>query len=170
MTSAGATAAKAAGVGQRAIHSRQTGSTRATGVCWSITSLTRTAHASTPGRRQGRSRAAVAYQSTIASPAAVSVAAAGGVLTGDQSAVPPARRAGVTRRDAAHYRSWRVAPGRRPARPRLLAPAAGGPDCSAGGPRRCAVAGRHAVRRRRGRRRGGIQLLLLGGGAGACPG
>ena len=50
----GLTAASAAGVGQRAIHSRQTGSTRATGVCWSITSLTSTAHASMPGRRHGQ--------------------------------------------------------------------------------------------------------------------
>src|SRR5215211_6490744 len=69
MTSAGETRARSAGVGHRASQSRQTGSTRATGVCCSITSLTSTAQASTPGRRHGRSRAAPAYQSTIASPA-----------------------------------------------------------------------------------------------------
>src|SRR4051794_4204907 len=96
MTSAGACAASAAGVGQRAIHSRQTGSTRATGVCWSITSNTSTAQASTSGRRHGRSRAAVPYQSTIASP--VSVVA---VLTTDQSAARGQRRAGAVGRRAA---------------------------------------------------------------------
>src|SRR3954466_11055068 len=90
MTSAGACAASAAGVGQRAIHSRQTGSTRATGVCWSITSDTSTAQAATSGPRHGRSRAAVPYQSTIASP--VSVVAG---LTTDQSAARGQRRAGA---------------------------------------------------------------------------
>jgi len=68
MTSAGVAAARSAAAGHRSSHSRQTGSTRATGVCWSITSLTNTAQASMPGRRHGRSRAAVAYQSTMAVP------------------------------------------------------------------------------------------------------
>src|SRR3954470_5991816 len=105
MTSAGVAAASAAGVVQRAIPSRQTGSTRATGVCWSITSDTSTAHASTSGRRQGRSRAADAYQSTIRSPVSSGGASAvtlrmppvslGTVLTSAQSAVPWPRRAGA---------------------------------------------------------------------------
>src|SRR3954451_19170616 len=94
MTSAGDAAARAAGVGQRVSHALQTGSTQATGVCCSMTSLTSTAQASTPGRRQGRSRAAPAYQSTIVSP--VSGAGDGGVLTGTQSAVPEERRAVAT--------------------------------------------------------------------------
>jgi hypothetical protein len=94
MTSAGATAASAAGVGHRVIHSRQTGSTRATGVCCSITSLTRTAQASVPSRRHGRSRAAVAYQATIASPASrPGEGRAGELVTGSQSAEPGERRA-----------------------------------------------------------------------------
>src|SRR4051794_36236555 len=92
MTSAGDAAARAAGEGQRAIHSRHTGSTRATGVCCSMTSLTSTAQASTPGRRQGRSRAAVAYQSTTRSPVAGSPVAT--LFTGVQCAVRPRRRAG----------------------------------------------------------------------------
>src|SRR3954451_16043292 len=98
MTSAGVSAASAAGVGQRAIHSRQTGSTRATGVCWSITSETSTAQASTPGRRHGRSRAAVAYQSTIAFPVAAEADVA--VPTTVQCAVPRAAacRTGLPRR------------------------------------------------------------------------
>src|SRR3954463_7699917 len=90
MTSAGVSAASAAGVGQRAIHSRQTGSTRATGVCWSITSDTSTAQASTSGRRHGRSGAAVTYQSTMVSPV-LEVA----VLTTVQSAAGGQRRAGT---------------------------------------------------------------------------
>ncbi len=56
-----------------------------------MTSLTSTAHASTSGRRHGRSRAAVAYQSTIASP--VSGSADGAAVTGTQSARPGDRRA-----------------------------------------------------------------------------
>ena len=83
-------AARAAGSGQRASHSRQTGSTRATGVCCSITSLTSTAHASTPGARHGRSRAAEAYQSTITSP----VSDPAGAPTSTQCAASRARRAG----------------------------------------------------------------------------
>src|SRR5215212_4770616 len=136
MTSAGVAAASDAGVGQRAIQSRQTGSTRDTGVCWSITSLTSTAHASTPGRRQGRSRAAVAYQSTIASPASVRGSGAAGrlLVTADQSAVPGERRAEPTGPGAADYRFPRVAPGRRAARPRLLATAARRADRAAGSP------------------------------------
>jgi carbonic anhydrase len=51
-------------VGHRATHSRQTGSTRATGVCCSMNSLTRICHAETPGRRHGRSRCSRSYQSS----------------------------------------------------------------------------------------------------------
>src|SRR3954470_15440376 len=97
MTSAGLAAASDDGVGQRASHSRQSGSTRATGVCCSITSLTSTAQASTPGRRHGRSRAAVANQSTITSPVSGPGSRAGRVgrlVTGVQCAVPGERRAG----------------------------------------------------------------------------
>src|SRR5690348_2539577 len=50
------------GVGQRTIHDRQAGSTRTTGVCCSITSLTSTPHPLVPGARQGRSRAFASYQ------------------------------------------------------------------------------------------------------------
>src|SRR3569833_1431869 len=71
MTSAGLAAARCAGEGQRDSHSRLIGSTRATGVGWSITSLTSTALGSVPGARQGRSRAAPAYQSTTVSPTEV---------------------------------------------------------------------------------------------------
>src|SRR3954465_6426212 len=92
MTSAGETSASAAGVGQRAIHSRQTGSTRATGVCCSMTSLTSTAQASTSGRRHGRARAAAAYQSTRTSPISLLV-----VPTTVQCAVVRQRRAGPVR-------------------------------------------------------------------------
>src|SRR3954451_16002110 len=92
MTSAGVAAASVAGVGQRAIQSRQTGSTRATGVCCSMTSLTSTAQASTSGRRHGRSRAAVAYQSTRTSPISLLV-----VPTTVQCAVVRQRRAGPVR-------------------------------------------------------------------------
>lgn len=49
--------ASAAGTGQRASHASQAGSTRTTGVCWSMTSLTRMAQALVPGLRHGRSRA-----------------------------------------------------------------------------------------------------------------
>ena len=58
-----AAAASAAGVGQVAIHAVQTGSTRATGVCWSMNSLTITPHGVVPARRQGRSRASARNQS-----------------------------------------------------------------------------------------------------------
>src|SRR3954468_1916667 len=51
-----------------------------------MTSLTSTAQASTPSRRQGRSRAAVAYQSTIASPRSAAPS------TSAQSAVRGGRR------------------------------------------------------------------------------
>src|SRR5690606_24393506 len=61
-TSATPAAAVADGVGQRVTHSVQTGATRATGVCCSITSLTRICQGVTPGRRQGRSRRACSYQ------------------------------------------------------------------------------------------------------------
>ena len=63
--------ARAAGVGQRSSHAACTGSTRATGVCWSISSLTMTDHAVASGRRQGRSRACSSYQSSTASCSAV---------------------------------------------------------------------------------------------------
>src|SRR3954462_3752981 len=143
MTSAGVAAARSPGVGQWTIQSRQIRSTRATGVCCSMTSLTSTAHAPTPGWRQGRSRAAVAYQSTITSPTARAAAGAGpgGIGTGErvtgvQSAVLPARRAMSPEELPEHYGSRSVAPGRPAERGRLLAPA----------PRR---AGRRAGRSRR---------------------
>lgn len=59
--SAGDALAKAAGVGQVAIQARQAGSTRLTGVCWSMNSLTMTPQGSgstfSGDLRQGRSRA-----------------------------------------------------------------------------------------------------------------
>ena len=61
------TAASAAGVGHRAIHLRYSGSTRATGVCCSIISLTSTDQGVAPGARQGRSRAWRAYQASTGS-------------------------------------------------------------------------------------------------------
>ena len=60
-TSAALAAAVADGVGQRATQSSQIGSTRATGVCCSMNSLTRICHGVTPGRRHGRSRCACSY-------------------------------------------------------------------------------------------------------------
>src|SRR5699024_4234342 len=58
-TSAVGAAARSAGVGHASIHSRQRGSTLATGVCWDMISLTRTAQALVPGSRHGSSRAEV---------------------------------------------------------------------------------------------------------------
>src|SRR5665647_737 len=55
-------AARCAGVGHRSSHSRHTGCTRATGVCWSITSLTSTPQGVRSAARHGRSRAWPAYQ------------------------------------------------------------------------------------------------------------
>lgn len=52
-------------MGHRDIHRRQIGSTRATGVCWSMTSETRTPQGEVPCPRQGRSLASWAYQSRI---------------------------------------------------------------------------------------------------------
>ena len=60
-------AASAAGVGHRAIQERYSGSTRATGVCCSMISLTSTAQGVAPGARQGRSRALRAYQASTGS-------------------------------------------------------------------------------------------------------
>ena len=54
--------AKRAGVGHRRSHSSKTGVTRATGVCWSMSSLTSTPQGVVPGRRHGRSRALASYQ------------------------------------------------------------------------------------------------------------
>src|SRR3954463_11988864 len=65
--SPGSSAASAAGVGHRSNHASYAGTTRATGVCWSITSLTSTAHADVPGRRHGRARAAPASHAVTAS-------------------------------------------------------------------------------------------------------
>src|SRR3954452_14011360 len=138
MTSAGVAVARSAGDGQRAIQSRQTGSTRATGVCCSMTSLTSTAQASTSGRRHGRSRAAVAYQSTRTSPTAGAdpeSVAVPTLVTGAQSAVLMTRRATTPPPFAEHYRSRRVAPGRTAARGGLLAPPPGGPGPRAAGGR-----------------------------------
>jgi carbonic anhydrase len=50
------------GVGQRATQASQIGSTRATGVCCSMNSLTSTCQGETPGLRQGRSRCSRSYQ------------------------------------------------------------------------------------------------------------
>ena len=61
----GGSAASAAGVGQRRIQSAYLGSTRFTGVCWSMNSLTITAQAPASGSRQGSSRAFTAYQARI---------------------------------------------------------------------------------------------------------
>jgi carbonic anhydrase len=66
-TSAALAAAVADGVGQRRTQSVQIGSTRATGVCCSMNSLTRICHALTPGSRQGRSRRDLSYQSMSSS-------------------------------------------------------------------------------------------------------
>lgn len=63
--SAGA-AAKSAGPGHNPIHRSHTGATRATGVCWLITSDTSTPHADVPGRRHGKSRATAPNHGTSA--------------------------------------------------------------------------------------------------------
>ena len=52
IASDGGSTARSAGVGQRVIQACQAGSTRTTGVCCSITSLTRTAQGLVPGTRQ----------------------------------------------------------------------------------------------------------------------
>ena len=54
-------------MGHLAIQLRYSGSTRATGVCCSMISLTSTAQGVTPGARQGRSRAFRAYQASTGS-------------------------------------------------------------------------------------------------------
>src|SRR5262245_18235591 len=64
MASPGGSAASRAGVGQRAIHASQAGITRETGVCWSMTSLTRTPHGVPSEVRHGRSRAFASYLAT----------------------------------------------------------------------------------------------------------
>ncbi len=64
-TSAALAFAVAEGVGQRATQSSQIGSTRATGVCCNMNSLTRICHALTPLSRQGKSRRCSSYQATI---------------------------------------------------------------------------------------------------------
>src|SRR5438270_12698615 len=56
-------AAVADAVGQRATQSRQTGSTRETGVCCNMNSLTRICHGVTSGSRHGKSRRCRSYQS-----------------------------------------------------------------------------------------------------------
>jgi hypothetical protein len=65
--SPGAAAARAGGVGHRASQAACAGSTRATGVCCSMISLTSTDHGDASGRRQGRSRACAAYQRSTGS-------------------------------------------------------------------------------------------------------
>src|SRR3984885_12692590 len=60
--SAGLAPAVADAVGQRATQSRQIGSTRATGVCCNMNSLTRICHGVTSGSRHGRSRRDQSYQ------------------------------------------------------------------------------------------------------------
>ena len=76
--SPGESPASPAGVGHRVSHCSQTGATRATGVCWSITSLTTTPQGVTPGRRHGRSLACSSYQ-------AVTAAANVSIISGSQS-------------------------------------------------------------------------------------
>jgi carbonic anhydrase len=61
--SAGLAAAVADGVGHRATQSSQIGTTRATGVCCNMNSLTKICHGVTSGFRQGRSRLNRSYQS-----------------------------------------------------------------------------------------------------------
>src|ERR1700743_2257147 len=61
--SAALAAAVADAVGQRATHSRQIGSTRDTGVCCNMNSLTRICHGVTSESRHGRSRRDHSYQS-----------------------------------------------------------------------------------------------------------
>ena len=79
------------------IHSCQTGSTRATGVCWSMTSDTKTPHGHRPAARQGRSRRATAYQS-----ARRWCSSAGGTRGNGQAgaAVTAAQRSDVALEDA----------------------------------------------------------------------
>src|ERR1700742_4404061 len=60
--SAALAAAVADAVGQRATHSRQIGSTRDTGVCCNMNSLTRICHGVTSESRHGRSRRDHSYQ------------------------------------------------------------------------------------------------------------
>ena len=60
--SAGVAAASAAGSGQRLSQAAWAGSTRLTGVCCSMISLTRIDHGVASGWRHGRSRALAAYQ------------------------------------------------------------------------------------------------------------
>src|SRR3954451_24230987 len=105
MTSAGLAGARYAGVGHRSIHCRQTGSTGGPGVCRSMTSLTSTAHGSVAGSRQGSSRAASAYQSTIVSPTGTaeplpaSGPAAGEVVRTPTSLPAPPAASGADRSD-----------------------------------------------------------------------
>src|ERR671939_257831 len=65
MPSAGEAAASASAVGHRSSHARYRGTTRATCVCWSMTSLTRMAYGSRVARH-GRSRRTAAYQRSSA--------------------------------------------------------------------------------------------------------
>ena len=60
-------AARAAGVGHRASQLRYAGTTRATGVCCSMISLTSTDQGVVPGPRHGRSRAWRENQASIGS-------------------------------------------------------------------------------------------------------
>ena len=60
-------AASAAGVGHRASQLRWAGTTRATGVCCSMISLTSTDQGVAPGPRHGRSRAQRANQASTGS-------------------------------------------------------------------------------------------------------
>src|SRR2546430_2806399 len=67
IASAGGSAARAAGVGQRASQAYQIGSTLDTGVCCSMISLTSTPHGPAVACRHGRSRACPSNQAISAS-------------------------------------------------------------------------------------------------------
>ena len=120
MTSAGATAARCGGVGQRSIHSRHdrldAGDRRLLQHDLADEHRPRRRR---PGRRHGRSRAAPAYQSTIASPAARGARRSRGRRGGHGAPVcrPPgaARRPGPVRGRRTTV-PRRAAPGGRPAR------------------------------------------------------
>src|SRR5215469_18067332 len=86
--SAGLASARAAGSGQRASQAAWAGSTRLTGVCWSMNSLTMMDHGVAPVRRHGRSLAWSAYQRRIATVYGEAIGARSGlVMTGSRIAL-----------------------------------------------------------------------------------
>src|SRR5581483_11589485 len=86
--SAALAAAVADGVGHRRTQSRQIGSTRDTGVCCNMNSLTRICHGVTPGSRHGRSRRVRSYQSSSSLGVRESVMAAYGRMSGIPNTIP----------------------------------------------------------------------------------